>query len=142
MVVLEAARAASATSVGGMRFISNTSTTHYSQPTPLADAWPNAGFYATYCLISVIRAADRQFVLREPITLAAELEDNAWVYEYKSLGLLSSARSPDEARESLASDFAALWDLIAQEHDRNLTTDAQMLKRKLRRLVLRVERIR
>jgi hypothetical protein len=39
-------------------------------------------------------------------------------------------------------DFAACWDLVAQEDDENLAADAIGLKRKLLSLVEKVENVR
>jgi hypothetical protein len=38
-------------------------------------------------------------------------------------------------------DFAACWDLVAQEDDEKLTADARELKRKLLDLVEKVEKL-
>jgi len=82
---------------------------------------------------------NRRFVLRQQIQIRVNYDDGLWVHEYEPLGIISYASSRSESLEAFREDFAACWDLIAQEDDENLTTDAKEFKEKLLSLVDKVE---
>jgi hypothetical protein len=81
----------------------------------------------------------RRFCLRERIEIAVDLRDNLWIHEYEPLGITALGHSRAESLNAFRLDFAACWDSIAQEDEKNLTADARQLKAKLLQLVERVE---
>ncbi len=78
---------------------------------------------------------DRRFRLRQPIQVRVDFHDNLWIHEHEPLGILAYAPTRAECLEMFRMDFAAAWDAVAKEEDRNLTEDARALKRKLLDLV-------
>jgi len=58
------------------------------------------------------------------------------------LRLLGYGKTRGASLGSFVDDFAARWDLIAQEKDSELAEDARGFKRRLLALVASVERIR
>ncbi len=83
----------------------------------------------------------RRLVFREPIPVEGEFSDGVWLYTYEALGISGYGTTLSEALEAFRMDFAACYDTIAQEDDRNLTGDAQHLKAALLQLVERAEDI-
>jgi hypothetical protein len=84
---------------------------------------------------------NRSFVLHKPIQIRIDCQDGIWIHEYEPLGILSYAPSRAESLDAFRMDFAACWDLVAQESDEKLTADARELKRKLLNLVKKVENL-
>jgi hypothetical protein len=84
---------------------------------------------------------NRCFYLRNKIQIRVDFRDGLWIHEYEPLEILSYAASRAESLNAFRMDFAACWDLVAQEDDMNLTTDAQKLKRKLLSLIEKVENL-
>lgn len=81
----------------------------------------------------------RNFVLQQPIQIDVEFQDDLWIHAFQRLGILAYAPARSESLDDFRTEFAALWDVIAQEDDANLTDDAIALKRRMLELVANVE---
>ena len=78
---------------------------------------------------------DVAFGLRAPINLDVRDESPYCLIEYEPLGLKGRGRDQEEALESFADQFRAMWEWIAPADDAKLTQDARRLKGKMRSLV-------
>jgi len=81
----------------------------------------------------------RRFVLRRPIVVEVEFNDDAWTHRFEPLSILGFGETRGESSEAFRMDFAACWDAIAHERDEALTADARALKVGLRELVYEVQ---
>ena len=81
----------------------------------------------------------RVFRLRQPIQIRVNFHDDLWIHEYAPLRVLGYAPTRAESLQAFRIDFAAAWDLIAEERDDNLTADAQVLRQQFRNLIETVE---
>jgi hypothetical protein len=86
-----------------------------------------------------VDSGNQRFRLRIPIQIAQDFQDGVWVHENEPLGILAYGHSRADSLEAFRSEFAAIWDGIAEEEDSCLTVDARQLKAKLREIVERVE---
>jgi hypothetical protein len=68
-----------------------------------------------------------------------EKQDDLLFSEDATLGIIAYGDSREEVIREFSEEFAVLWDVIAQEEDNLLTQDALSLKRKLIKLVRKVE---
>ncbi len=85
--------------------------------------------------------ANRRFLLSEQIQIRQAYTDGVWSCEFEPLGILAFGLSRRAAVTHFRTDFAACWDDIVQEDDKNLTADARQLKKKFRKLVKEVRDI-
>lgn len=76
--------------------------------------------------------------LKEPIEITPYFEDQAVVFEYPKLNIISSGATRDEAVTELQSDIYWLWKEYVEEDDDNLTNDAIELKKYLKDIVVEV----
>jgi hypothetical protein len=88
---------------------------------------------------SKIRAKGKLFYLAHPIACVIEKQDDLLFSEDATLGIIAYGDSREEVIREFSEEFAVLWDVIAQEEDNLLTQDALSLKRKLIKLVRKVE---
>ena len=88
---------------------------------------------------SKIRAKGKLFHLAHPIACVIEKQDDLLFSEDANLGIIAYGDSREEVIREFSEEFAVLWDVIAQEEDNLLTQDALSLKRKLIKLVRKVE---
>lgn len=90
---------------------------------------------------SEIEWLNRKFVLSREIACDVRKEDSIIVIEYEPLKILAYNFSREEVIKDFAEEFAFIWDNYAKEKDRNLTLDAISLKKSLKSLVKRIEKI-
>ena len=57
--------------------------------------------------------------------------------EYKPLGILAHGETRTKARKAFITELMTLWEAIVEEPDTNLTKDAQVLKSKLLKLIVK-----
>ena len=88
---------------------------------------------------SQIRAKGKLFHLAHPIACVIEKQDDLFFSEDANLGIIAYGDTREEVIREFSGEFAALWEVIAQEEDRLLTQDALLLKKKLTELVRKVE---
>jgi len=84
---------------------------------------------------------ERTFHLSEPMQVHVDNHDGVWVHEYEPLGIIAAGDTRAESLDAFRMDFAACYDLIAQEEDGHLTLDARELKKRMLALVERVEKV-
>lgn len=84
---------------------------------------------------------DRIFRLTTPIHVNVDFRDGLWIHECEPLGILAYGESRGKSLNAFRMDFAACWDLVAEEDDANLTVDARELKQKFRELVQEVQEL-
>jgi len=90
-------------------------------------------------LLTRVIHGNRRFNLKERISVEVDFREGLWVHEYEPLGMHGFGTSRAESLMAFRTDFAACWDEIACEADKNLTPDARDLKEKLRKIVDKVE---
>lgn len=78
---------------------------------------------------------ERKFDLNEPIQVKMDFQDGIWVLENESLKIFAYSPNRSDAIKHFKNDFIAAWDFIAQDDDDNLTLDAILLKKALKKLV-------
>jgi hypothetical protein len=86
-----------------------------------------------------LRFENRVFRFVTPIKIEVEHRNGLWVHECESLGISAFGLTHRESEVSFCMDFAALWDEIAQEDERNLAPNALELKHQLLKLIAAVE---
>ena len=77
--------------------------------------------------------------LAHPIACVIEKQDDLFFSEDDHIGIIAYGDSREEVMREFSNEFAALWDVIAEEEDSRLTEDARLLKRRLIALVRKVE---
>lgn len=93
-------------------------------------------------VLSELAAGDRLFVLREPIVVTVERDNDGFcVYACDELKLLSYGPTEECSGEEFAKDFAYTWDGLTNEPDSALTEDARQLKARLKATVDHIEKI-
>ncbi|MFH0809572.1 MAG: hypothetical protein V2A77_03750 [Pseudomonadota bacterium] len=83
--------------------------------------------------------ADKIFVLRRPMQIRNDFQDGLWIHEYEPLAIYSYGATRAESLDAFRAEFAACWDLIAQEEDKLLTEDARELKQTMKAIVEEVK---
>ena len=73
-----------------------------------------------------------------PLSIAYD-ETSVWCCDYPALGIFVNGLTPELTADAFASDFALLWDEIAQMDDAGLSGDAMVLKSALHALVIGVD---
>jgi hypothetical protein len=86
-----------------------------------------------------IRYGSELFQLREPIDLEARSERGHSVLAYPALDIEGYGADELEALESFADQFGSTWHSIALATDAELTRDAREIKKRMLKLVDRVE---
>lgn len=81
---------------------------------------------------------NRTFELYEPLSAKLDIEDSLWTLESHDLGILVFEDTIEDVLRSFYEEFSFLWDEYAQENDEMLTSDAQVLKNKLIKIVEKV----
>ena len=88
---------------------------------------------------SKIMAKGKLFHLAHPIACVIEKQYDLLFSEDANLGIIAYGETREDVIREFSEEFAVLWDVIAQEEDNLLTQDALSLKRKLIKLVRKVE---
>lgn len=80
----------------------------------------------------------RAFILKEGLSIHLDFKDGLWIHEYEPLGILAYDESRAESLRAFKMEFAACWDLVAQEENGKLTPGAIAIKKRLKDLVKEV----
>ena len=91
------------------------------------------------CNIVQIRYGTELFQLREPINLDARSERGHCILAYPALDIEGYGDDELAALESFADQFGSTWHSIALAADADLTRDAREIKKRMLKLVERVE---
>ncbi|MBZ5624108.1 MAG: hypothetical protein LAQ69_36225 [Acidobacteriia bacterium] len=86
-----------------------------------------------------IRYGAELFRLREPIDLQVRSGRGRYVVAYPPLEIEGYGDDDREALDSFADQFGSTWHSIALEDDARLTRDARVIKKRMLKLVARVE---
>ena len=82
----------------------------------------------------------RRFELAAELPLSIAFDEIlGWGCDYAALGIFVNGLTPELTVNAFASDFALLWDEIAQMDDAALSEDAIVVKSALRALVITVD---
>jgi hypothetical protein len=99
-----------------------------------AQATSGAPLPETRLLWSELTCGDRRFVFNRELRVRVTNEDGAWVFESDEpdlAELVGFDLQYSGAEASFRQTFVACWDVIAQEDDERLASDARRLKRAL-----------
>ena len=88
-----------------------------------------------------IQWLNRKFILSKEIACDVRKEDSIIIIEYEPLKIRAYNFSREDSINDFAEEFAFIWDTYAKEKDKNLTLDAISLKKSLKSLVKRIEKI-
>jgi hypothetical protein len=83
----------------------------------------------------------RLFKFGHELPIALAEAGGLWIASCEPLGIFSPGATPRSAFGEFAAEFVATYDTIARERDARLTLDARDLKRRLRALVQRVQKV-
>lgn len=86
-----------------------------------------------------INAQGKSFHFAYPIACVIEKQDDLLFCEDDHLDIIAYGDTREEVMREFSNEFAVLWDIIAEGEDSLLTEDARLLKRRLTRLVRKVE---
>ena len=79
--------------------------------------------------------ADREIVLREPLTIFVDFVEGMWTMENEDLGIIASGDTYEDCLAEFQDEFFFIWKEYAQEDDERLSKDAKSLKTKLSAIV-------
>jgi hypothetical protein len=101
---------------------------------PAVHAACSAAIPETTLFLSELTCGDRRFVFNRELRVRVTNEDGAWLFESDEPDLAELVGFDVQysaAETSFRQTFIACWDIIAQEDDEKLASDARRLKRAL-----------
>lgn len=82
-----------------------------------------------------VETPEGTIALAEPVELTPVFEDQQVTFEIPELNLVSSGATRDEAVQELYSDIIWLWKEYGMAADDELSTDAKVLRNRLRQMI-------
>ncbi len=90
--------------------------------------------------VEEIEYKNERFLLGEPLKIEISYEDDLWILENKTLGIIAWGERFDIAWESFREDFSYLWKEIGKEKEELLDVEAKKLKTLLCEMVIEVRK--
>jgi hypothetical protein len=79
---------------------------------------------------------DTELVLRQPVSVAIDYNDDLWIAENDDLGIVAANEDYDVCLQDFQDEFFFAWEEYGRAEDSQLTVGARNLKRSLTELVL------